>query len=193
MTATPINPNRKRTKRLGIILFAGAIAMFGFGYLMVPLYDVLCNALGINGKTGTQVTASVVPIDKSRTITVQFIATNNKNLPWKFYPLDKSVKLHPGESKRIAYFAENVSGKTMTVQAIPSVTPGLAANYLKKTECFCFNQQTLKNKETMDMPLIFHLDRDLPKNIRTVTLSYTLFDVTKNAKQTKRKRTGRLS
>ena len=167
--------------------------MFGFGYLMVPLYDVLCDALGINGKTGGQVSASVLPIDKSRTITVQFIANNGKNLPWKFYPINKTVKIHPGENKRIAYFAENISGRTMTVQAIPSVTPGLAANYLKKTECFCFNQQTLKNKESMEMPLIFHLDRDIPKNIRVVTLSYTLFDVTKNAKKSKVKQTGRLS
>jgi len=152
------------------------LLMFGFGYAMVPLYNVFCQITGINGKTGGKVSASAGIVDESRWVTVQFDATNNANLPWKFYPITKKVKLHPGENKQIAYFAENDSGKTMTVQAIPSVTPGDAAKYLKKTECFCFNQQTLKNGESLKMPMIFHIDGDLPKNIKVLTLSYTLFD-----------------
>ncbi len=173
----------KKNRRLGIILGIVVVAMFGFGYLLVPLYDVLCDALNINGKTGGPVAKSVAPVDQSRTITVQFLATTNGNLPWEFYPLQKSIKIHPGENRKIEYFAKNLSGATMSVQAVPSVTPGLASKYLKKTECFCFNQQTLASKATMEMPMIFHIDRDLPKTIRTVTLSYTLFNVTDKKKR----------
>lgn len=173
----------KKTKRLAIILLICAVAMFGFGYALVPLYNVLCQTLGFNGKTSGMVsTDTVSSVDNTRTITVQFLATKNANLPWKFYPYRTTVEVHPGQNTHIAYFAKNDSDHTMTVQAIPSVAPGPAAKYLKKTECFCFAQQTLASHDTMDMPLIFHLDRDLPKDIHTVTLSYTLFDVT-NMKQ----------
>ncbi len=116
-------------------------------------------------------------IDKTRTVMVLFLATNNANLPWKFHPYRASIQVHPGENTRVAYYAKNQSNSVMTVQAIPNVAPGIAAKYLKKTECFCFTQQTLKSGESMDMPLLFHIDRDLPKNVNTVVLAYTLFDV----------------
>jgi len=90
----------------------------------------------------------------------------------------KKIKIHPGEVAKLAFYAENQSDHRMTVQAIPSVTPGIAAKYVKKTECFCFTQQTLNAHEGMNMPLLFHLDRDLPSTVKTLTLSYTLFDVT---------------
>jgi len=184
---------RNKNFRLMMILLIIVVLMFGFGYLMVPFYNVLCNVLGINGKTGSAtVAANVSSIDKTRMITVQFIASNNANLPWKFYPLKTTVRVHPGANTKVAFFAENESGKTMTVQAIPSVTPGLAAVYLKKTECFCFAQQTLASKESMDMPLLFHIDRDIPKNINTVTLGYTLFNVTGKKKSVGSKKQGRL-
>jgi len=166
---------RKSNTKVFVWLTLFVVLMFGFGYAMVPLYNVLCNVLGLNGKTGSQTTAAV-KVDKNRWVTVEFIASKNANLPWKFYPLVKKVRVHPGQSKQIAYYAENDSGKTMTVQAIPSLSPSIAAKFMKKTECFCFDQQTLKNKESMDMPMIFHIDVDMPKSIRTVTLSYTLFD-----------------
>ncbi len=163
--------------RTVLILAVVVIAMFGFGFAMVPLYNVLCNVTGLNGKTSNQAVAlGNTHIDKSRTITVEFVASNNGNLPWQFRPLVRKIKLHPGENKRVAFFAKNESRQTMTVQAIPSVAPGDAARYLQKTECFCFNQQTLKSGEEMDMPLIFHIDPGLPKNIKILTLSYTLFD-----------------
>ena len=169
----------KKVHRLVIILLVWAVAMFGFGFALVPLYDVMCNKLGFNGKTGGKEAApAVTAVDQSRLITVQFIATNNANLPWKFYPKQTTIEVHPGENTRIAYYAQNDSDKRMIVQAIPSVSPGLAAKYLKKTECFCFTQQTLESGKSMDMPLIFHIDRDLPAHVNTVTLSYTLFDVT---------------
>lgn len=172
------------------------IGMFGFGYALVPLYNVLCKTLGINGKTGGAVLydASTAAIDKSRTITLEFLATNNEQLPWRFKPNNRKIKLHPGEMRRVSYFAENTTDHTMTVQAIPSVSPGLAANYLKKTECFCFNQQTFTGHEKMDMPILFHIDPGLPKNIKTITVSYTLFDLTnRHFRSNKKSNQGRIA
>lgn len=162
-----------------------AVMMFFFGYALVPLYNVLCQQLGLNGKTNTASVKNTAFIDKSRTVTVQFLATNNANLPWTFRPTVKKVELHPGESIKITYFARNDTNRLMTVQAVPSVTPGLAAGHLKKTECFCFNQQTLKPHASMNMPVIFHLDNSLPKNIHEITLSYTLFKSQKVRGKTK--------
>jgi cytochrome c oxidase assembly protein subunit 11 len=140
----------------------------------------MCKSLGINGKT-SNVAYDVKKnglIDKSRWVTVEFMTMNASGVPWKFKPSIKKVKIHPGEMKRLSFYAENFSDKPMIVQAIPSVAPGVAAKYFKKTECFCFTQQQLNAHEAMDMPLLFHLDVELPKEISTVTLSYTLFDVT---------------
>ncbi len=167
--------------RLVGILVLVVLGMFGFGFALVPIYNSLCQTLGINGKTNKQAIvydAEHALIDKKRTVTVEFIATNNSGLPWEFYPKTRRVKVHPGAIARLAFYAENKSNYPMTVQAIPSVTPGIAAKYLKKTECFCFTQQTLNGHEAMDMPLLFHLDPDLPKNVTVITLSYALFDVT---------------
>jgi len=176
---------KKKNKRLLTIGLVAAIGMFGFGFALVPLYNVLCNVLGINGKTGAQVTYDATKgyIDKQRWITIEFLATNNQELPWKFYPIKKKLKVHPGQVYRMAYFAENNSGRTMTVQAIPSVAPGYAAKYLKKTECFCFSQQTFKNGEKQEMPLMFHLDPAIPKSVHTLSLSYTMFDAGKYKQQ----------
>lgn len=160
---------------LGILV----VGMFLFAYALVPLYNVMCKVLGLNGKTNTTSIKNTSYIDKSRTITMQFLATNNESLNWEFRPETKKITLHPGADTKISYFARNNTNHAMTVQAIPSVTPNLAASHLKKTECFCFNQQTLKAHQSMDMPIIFHFDNDLPKNIHEVTLSYTLFAIKK--------------
>jgi cytochrome c oxidase assembly protein subunit 11 len=182
----------KKIRRLTIILVLVAILMFGFGYALVPLYNVLCKQLGINGKTDNQVDSPVSTIDTSRIITVQFLATNNGYLPWKFHPNKTTIEVHPGQNAYVTFYAKNESNKTMVVQAIPSVSPGLAAKYLRKTECFCFKHQTLNSQASMDMPLLFHLDRDLPKNVNTVTLSYTLFDVTNRANKASTEQEGRI-
>jgi cytochrome c oxidase assembly protein subunit 11 len=182
---------RKKNRKILIILSCVVVGMFFFGYALVPLYDVMCKSLGINGKTGGQ-SANASFIDESRWITVQFVATNNANLPWKFYPLTRNIKIHPGQNTKVAYFAENDSNNLMSVQAVPSVAPGLAAKYLKKTECFCFRRQTLKSKQSIEMPLLFHLDTNLPKDINTVTLSYTLFDVTNLKTRTPESKAGRI-
>lgn len=167
--------------KLIVVLTIIVLGMFVFGFALVPIYNSLCKTLGINGKTNTEAIAydvSKVTIATNREVLVEFVATNNSGVPWAFYPKIKKIKVHPGEIVKLAFYAENKTDHKMTVQAIPSVTPGIAAKYLKKTECFCFTQQTLNGHEAMDMPLLFHLDTALPDDVNTVTLSYTLFDVT---------------
>lgn len=173
--------NEKKQQKLLFILALIVLGMFAFGFALVPIYNSLCKTLGINGKTNPEAIAydaSKVTIAAEREVLVEFVATNNSGVPWAFYPKTKKIKVHPGEIVRLAFYAENKTDHRMTVQAIPSVTPGIAAKYLKKTECFCFTQQTLNGHEAMNMPLLFHLDAALPANVKTVTLSYTLFDVT---------------
>jgi len=172
---------QKSHRRLVGVLILLVVGMFGFGFALVPLYNSLCKALGINGKTNTVAVAydsSKAKVDKNRWISVEFVAQNSGSVPWEFYPKTPKVRVHPGDVAKLSFYAENKSGRTMTVQAIPSVTPGIAAKYLKKTECFCFEQQTLHSHEAMNMPLLFHIDPELPENVKTITLSYTLFDVT---------------
>src|SRR5262245_5401918 len=133
--------------------------MFGFGYALVPFYNVLCKSLGINGKTENRSVAMDTSVDYSSTVTVHFLATRNNYLPWKFQPIVKTVKVHPGENKRVAFLAQNETDVDMIVQAVPSVTPGLAASHLKKTECFCFTKQMMRGKQAMAWPLLFHIDK----------------------------------
>lgn len=171
-------------QKLLVVLTFIVLGMFVFGFALVPIYNSLCKNLGINGKTNTEAIAydaKKAKIDTEREVLVEFVATNNSGVPWDFYPKISKIKVHPGEIVKLAFYAENKTTHRMTVQAIPSVTPGIAAKYLKKTECFCFTQQTLNGHEAMNMPLLFHLDTELPEKIKTVTLSYTLFDVTDRA------------
>lgn len=170
---------KKKNKRLLIILSTIGVGMFFFGYALVPLYNAMCNAWGINGKSPMRADGNSFTIDKSRTITVQFLGNTNANLPWEFRPTINSLQIHPGENAKFSFYAKNLSDHTMTVQAIPSITPGLAAKHLKKTECFCFTQQTFLSHQAMQMDVIFHIDTELPKDINTVTLSYTLFEAKK--------------
>jgi len=160
-----------------------AVAMFAFVFVvMVPLYDVLCDALGINGKTSGQVYTSVpAVVDESRTVTIQFVATNNEGMPWEFGPSTTAMKVHPGAVNDTVFHARNPMPQAMVAQAIPSVSPARAAEFFHKTECFCFNQQPLDGKTAADMPLQFIIDQDLPRDIKTITLSYTIFDVTEMA------------
>ena len=171
----------KLVAMLGVIV----ISMFAFGFALVPIYNSLCKTLGINGKTNTEsiaYDAANTKIARNRSVTVQFVATNNSSVPWAFYPKTRQLVVHPGEIAKLSFYAENKTNQRMTVQAIPSVTPGIAAKFLKKTECFCFTQQTLNGHEAMDMPLLFHLDAELPAEVSTITLAYTLFDVTDRIK-----------
>lgn len=161
-----------------------AVAMFGFGYLMVPLYDVFCELTGLNGKTGRvdelAVAARYEP-DASRTVTVQFVANNNLGMPWEFGPVVASMDVHPGKVYETAFTARNPTAHDMIGQAVPSVAPGRASRYLNKTECFCFSQQPLAAGESKEMPLRFIVDPNLPRDVQTLTLAYTVFDVTQVA------------
>jgi cytochrome c oxidase assembly protein subunit 11 len=175
-----LQESTKRRKRHILIMAFIAIAMFGFGYALVPLYNVLCKQLGINGKISgqAQYDPSKTLIDKNRSLLVEFLTTDQANLHGKFFALKGKVRVHPGEQERVAFYVENPSNHPIVLQAIPSVSPGIAARYLKKTECFCFVRQTLAAKEGRDMPVVFHFDPELPKEIKVVTVSYTIYDVT---------------
>lgn len=186
---------QKKMKKTLWMLGGFTILMFGFAFALVPFYSVVCKAIGLNGKTNNlpAQAATVAGIDKTREIKVIFLATNNEKLPWEFKPMQTTITLHPGEDKRVAYYAKNNSGKRMTVQAVPSVTPGLAAKYIQKTECFCFTQQTFDPDQRQEMPLIFRLDQSIPKEVNTVVLSYTLFDAGKFIGKTLSDHPGRIS
>ena len=170
------DPTTDTVAKLGAV----AAAMFAFVFVvMVPLYDVLCDALGINGKTSSEAYTSVVAqVDESRSVKVQFIATNNDGMPWAFSPDVTEMVVHPGAANDMVFFAANPTASSMIAQAIPSVSPARAAEYFHKTECFCFEQQPLDGNSEAEMPLQFIVDQDLPADIKTITLSYTLFDVT---------------
>ncbi|OBT16966.1 cytochrome c oxidase assembly protein [Vibrio sp. UCD-FRSSP16_10] len=166
-------------QKLTLVLCGATLAMFGFGFALIPLYDILCEQLGINGKTST--VASETPIamqvDESRTIKVEFVSHIPPGLPIDFEPQNKVIQVHPGEVIRTAYIATNQSQAALIAQAVPSVTPGLGATHFNKIECFCFNQQPLKAKQQAELPLIFYVEHDLPDSIHTLTLSYTLYDI----------------
>lgn len=162
---------------LKMVLVVGG--MFCFGFALVPLYDVFCRVTGLNGKTSGEAYQAVdVKIDTTRSVRVQFVATNNDGMTWKFGPKDTMLTVHPGEPKSTSFFALNPEQKHMVAQAIPSVAPARAAEFFHKTECFCFNQQALEPGQEIDMPMRFIVDQDLPKDVHTITLTYTLFDVT---------------
>ena len=165
-------------------LAAVACAMFAFVFVvMVPLYNVLCDALGINGKTsGDAYTAVSAAVDTSREITVQFIATNNDGMPWEFRPQVTQVKVHPGATNDTVFLAANPTSTPMIAQAIPSVTPSRAAGYFHKTECFCFTRQELAARESKNMPVTFIVDPDLPAEVKTITLSYAVYPASENLK-----------
>ena len=174
-------------QKLSLKLCAAALVMFGFGFGLVPLYDVMCDALGINGKTNSESVAQPQGMiaDTSRTITVEFMVHNNKGVPWKFTPSQTTMEVHPGEVIHTSYYARNLSQRQIVGQAVPSVSPGEAASYFNKIECFCFSQQPLEAKQDVKMPLIFYIEPTIPSTIHTLTLSYTLYDITKDVDTTK--------
>jgi len=158
------------------------LLMFGFGFALVPLYDVFCDITGLNGKTG-RVEASMIKVedvDLSRTIEVRFLANIGTGLPWKFEPLMTKMEVHPGQIYEAMFRVTSATGEITTGQAVPSVSPGLAAEHFNKTECFCFTQQELAGFESRDMPLRFIIDSKISEKIGQVTLSYTFFNLSKS-------------
>jgi cytochrome c oxidase assembly protein subunit 11 len=172
--------NRRMLGKLALI----AALMFGFGYALVPMYRAICDALGINvlsvaeqriaqgwlGQGGAN-----SQVDTSRTITVEFDA--NARGPWDFKPAQRSVQVHPGQLTTVMYEFRNVQDRTMAAQAIPSYAPRQASPHFNKLECFCFNEYTLAPGESRQWPVAFVIDPKLPKDVTTITLSYTFFEV----------------
>ena len=185
MAANPLRlalslDNRRMTVKLAVVV----LAMFGFGYALVPLYRTICQALGINVlalsdvRTGAGVAATHsanTQVDLSRSITIEFDA--NARGPWEFKPAVRSMQVHPGELTTVMYEFQNVQNRSMSAQAIPSYAPMQAMSHFNKLECFCFNEYTLKPGERKQWPVVFYVDAKLPKDVTTITLSYTFFEV----------------
>lgn len=165
----------RANRRTALKLFAVALAMFGFGYALVPLYEVACQVLGINGKTG-RVEAAAGAIDTTRTIRVEFTGQVMAGLPWEFRPMVDRIEVHPGETVVVNYYARNKASEAIVGQAVPSVAPGRAAPYFKKIECFCFTRQELQAGEGVEMPVQFTINPEVGPDVHTVTLSYAFFN-----------------
>ncbi len=179
---------RKHTALLAVV----AMGMFGFAFALVPLYNIFCEITGLNGKTSGQAATSV-PVAATasqsasesieREVTVQFISHVSRGMPWEFRPTESRLRVRLGEVTETTYYARNFASRIATGQAVPSVTPGYAARYLHKVECFCFTQQHLQPGEELDMPVYFYVGEDLPSDIGTLTLSYTMYPVSTDTKQ----------
>jgi cytochrome c oxidase assembly protein subunit 11 len=147
--------------------------------ILPPLYDVICDITGLNGKTSNEAASTEdAVLDEERTITVMLIADTDPDMPWEFAPEQRSIKVHPGEIKKIDFRVKNTTDEWLVGQAIPSVSPAQATPHFKKTECFCFNEQPLEANAERNMPMIFFVDPELPKSVTTITLSYQLFNIT---------------
>ncbi len=164
--------NRSLAKRLAIV----AIGMFGFGFALVPFYYQICRAWNV-GYLDQPDAPKNTQVDASRTVSVEFDSNTHGSLPWTFKPLVRHVAVHPGEVTTVEYEVTNARAAPVTGQAVPSYGPQAAAPYFKKVECFCFTQQTLQARETRRMPVVFVIDPKLPKDINTIALSYTFFEV----------------
>lgn len=169
--------SERRNRSTLIRLVVSAFLMFGFGYALVPFYEKLCQVLDVNNLNKQDNTPPLnTQIDRSRNVTVEFDANLHK-LPWNFKPVTGSLVVHPGEVVTVEYEVSNTRENAVTGQAIPSYTPSAAMQYFQKLDCFCFKQQTLAAGETRRMPIAFLVSPDLPKDINTITLSYTFFEV----------------
>jgi cytochrome c oxidase assembly protein subunit 11 len=153
------------------------VLMFGFGFALVPLYNVFCDVTGLNGKTGRieAAEAAANEVDTSRTIEVRFLTSTAAGLPWTFEPLVKKMEIHPGQIYEANFRVHSSSADQTLGQAVPSVSPSPAASHFNKTECFCFTQQSLEGYETRDMPVRFIVDSGIPSGISQITLSYTFY------------------
>lgn len=181
MSDAPASAKREGRNH-GLRLVVVVIAMFGFGFALGPMYSAICKATGINGKfSGEQSAATAMAVDTSRTVKVIFLTTVNGGRAWEFRPEQTSVDVHPGEATTVKFWMKNTDDHDVIAQAVPNIAPWEAAKHLKKTECFCFNNQSFKAGEGRDMPVRFVLDPNLPSDVDTVTLSYTFFDVTQTA------------
>ncbi len=166
---------KKNKRTLALLLGSVVLVMFGFGYGLVPLYNVMCRLTRQND-IGVADQVKNTQVDLSRSVTVEF-DTNTHNLPWQFKAMQSSMKVHPGEMSQAVFEVRNDKNYAVSGQAIASYGPSFVAQYFKKIECFCFTRQTLAAGETRRMPVVFFVDSNLPKDVNTITLSYTFFEV----------------
>lgn len=166
----------KSNRKLGIKLVFFTACMGGFVFALVGLYGLICYFFGINGKTGDFTSASNYQVNIKRDINVQAITTNNNSIKWKFYPVEKKFMVHPGENRKVVFIANNTSDHAMTTRTVLSVSPGNAARYVNKVDCFCRKPQTLAAHEQAAWEFTFYVSPDIPKNIKTITLGMTLFE-----------------
>ncbi len=160
-----------------------AVCMFGFGYVLVPLYDVFCDITGLRftQDENQELVAQEIVEDTTRLVTVEFDASLNQSMPWEVKPEVSKMQVHPGRVYTTNYIAKNVTQAQMVGQAVPSITPYVANKHLVKTECFCFENQPIEAGQQVEMPLSFMINPKLPKDVKVVTLSYTFFDITNSA------------
>ena len=169
------NKSKKTIKLLSTVV----LGMFVFSFALVPLYNVFCEVTGLNGKIELKATTEKgLENQDGRDISIQFISHNNEEMPWIFKPSEDKIKIKTGKYHTATFYVRNTTSKRMVAQAIPSVAPSNAATHLKKLECFCFEQQELAPGEEALLPVKLLFDNDLPKSIKNVVLSYTIFDVT---------------
>ena len=173
----PVASASKANRRLRLRLLVVAVGMFGFGFALVPFYETICQVAGIrNVFQPDEPVPANTQVDATRSVAVEF-DSNTQRLAWTFKPVEGSLSVHPGAVTQVLYEVHNKLDRPVTGQAVPSYAPALAAGYFKKLECFCFQQQTLGPGETRRMPVVFVVDPALPRDIGTITLSYTFFEV----------------
>lgn len=163
-----------------VLLVAG---MFGFAFALVPLYDLLCEMTGLGGRTGGAYVYEPADtrVDTSRLVKVNLITNTNDGMPWQFWGETQTVRVHPGELTEVKFYVKNPTNRVMVGQAIPSVAPNAAAEHFHKTECFCFQRQILQPGEQLEMPMRFLVAPELPQYVQSVSLSYSMFDITELA------------
>jgi cytochrome c oxidase assembly protein subunit 11 len=165
------------TRRHTIALLALAVGMFGFAFTLVPMYRTFCEWTGLNGRAALRAGAAPAAVPEEREVTVQFLAQVANGLPWEFRPVEAQMRVRLGAIATTRFYVRNRARIAVTGQAVPSIAPSTAATHLTKLECFCFSQQRLNAGATREMPVRFYVDKDLPRQVRTLTLSYTLFQV----------------
>jgi cytochrome c oxidase assembly protein subunit 11 len=172
-----VTVTRRANRSLAVKLLAIALGSFGFGFALVPLYNVLCSVTGYGDQTKLleRVKAIEHP-DPARTITVEFLADVASAGNWDFRPVKRSIEVHPGELYTAEFYAHNLSGRDTVAQAVPNISPSEVAAYFHKTECFCFSPQHFRLNEARDMPVRFIVDPSLPTHIDVITLAYTFYD-----------------
>jgi cytochrome c oxidase assembly protein subunit 11 len=175
---------RKKNAKLVRTLVLVAAAMFGFGYALVPIYDVLCEWKWIERDRPDdikKVPEVAYKVDMSREITIEFMTTLNESTSMGFRAEKKQLKVHPGEYHTVNFYAENKTDKAMLARAIASFSPAITSSYFEKIQCFCFSEQTFKANEAKTMPMRFVINPELPEQYKTITLSYTFFDNTEKS------------